>query len=335
MNGMQPLKCDFCCGRLIMDDSREFATCEMCGTKYMKSTIQQKIQEIRGNVSVQGDVSVKQSDFTIRGGVLEKYNGASTDVVIPNGVTHIGKEAFKDCKGIKRIVIPNSVVEIGEGAFSGCISLISANIPNGVTNIGYHAFEHCTSLTSVIIPDSVTNIGSYAFCGCKSLSNVSLPKNLKTIDSDTFKYCERLSSVSLPSGLEEIEFYAFCGCPSLTSITIPQSIRAIRTGAFYDCTNLSNVDFPNKTIAFGLPEYDDEGGGYHGAYINIFSPVNWGILNAVNEVFKGSRFASIYLNALNAFENTNIQNGRCKHCGGDFRGIINRVCSKCGKPKDY
>ncbi len=25
----------------------------------------------------------------------------------------------------------------------------------------------------------------------------------------------------------------------------------------------------------------------------------------------------------------------CQHCGGEFKGIFSKVCSKCGKPKDY
>ena len=81
---MKALVCDFCGGGLIIDDSREFAICEFCRTKYMASTLRQKIQEIRGTVSVEGEVSVKQADFVIRAGVLEKYNGSEVDVVIPN-----------------------------------------------------------------------------------------------------------------------------------------------------------------------------------------------------------------------------------------------------------
>ena len=34
------------------------------------------------------------SDFRINNGVLEKYVGPGGDVVIPDGVTSIGKEAF-------------------------------------------------------------------------------------------------------------------------------------------------------------------------------------------------------------------------------------------------
>ena len=49
---MQPLVCDMCKGRLVMDPSGEFAVCEYCGTKYTKQHVQQKIQAIRGTVEV-------------------------------------------------------------------------------------------------------------------------------------------------------------------------------------------------------------------------------------------------------------------------------------------
>ena len=28
-------------------------------------------------------------------------------------------------------------------------------------------------------------------------------------------------------------------------------------------------------------------------------------------------------------------NGRCRYCGGSFKGLFVKTCSDCGKPKDY
>ena len=39
-------------------------------------------------------------DFIIVGGMLKKYNGAGGDVVIPEGVTEIGDNAFFGCTSI-------------------------------------------------------------------------------------------------------------------------------------------------------------------------------------------------------------------------------------------
>ena len=95
----------------------------------------------------------KDSDFVIIGnGVLTKYTGSGGDVVIPEGVTSIGEEAFKDCKSLTGIVIPARVTSIGEEAFEYCGCLMSVTIPNGVTSIGGSAFADCKNLTSVTIP---------------------------------------------------------------------------------------------------------------------------------------------------------------------------------------
>ena len=81
------------------------------------------------------------------------------------------KKTLKECtnKKIAEVVIPNSVTKIGEEAFKNCTSLTSVVIPNSVTEIRRGAFYNCTGLTSVVIPDSVTEIGWGAFegAGCE------------------------------------------------------------------------------------------------------------------------------------------------------------------------
>ena len=68
--------------------------------------------------------------------------------------------------GCKNTTIPNSVTGIGENAFRNCLSLASVTIPNSVTSIGEYTFMDCFSLTLVNIPNSVTSIGRFAFANC-------------------------------------------------------------------------------------------------------------------------------------------------------------------------
>ena len=125
-------------------------------------------------------------DFTIVDGVLTKYNGSGGDVVIPDGVTGIGEEAFEACISLTSVTIPNSVTSIGEKTFSDCTSLTSVTIPNSVTSIGWGAFEYCSSLTSVTIPNSVTSIGESAFEYCSSLTSVTIPSSVTKMGLDAF-----------------------------------------------------------------------------------------------------------------------------------------------------
>ena len=64
---------------------------------------------------------------------------------------------------IKRIIIGDGITTIGGNAFSYCRALTSVTIPNSVTKIGSSAFTYCSALTSVTIPNSVTEIGGRAF----------------------------------------------------------------------------------------------------------------------------------------------------------------------------
>ena len=106
-------------------------------------------------------------------GVLSFFAPAGlTSYTIPDSVTSIGDDAFRDCSSLTSVTIGNSVTSIGDYAFQNCSSLASVTIPDSVTSIGYAAFRSCSSLTSVTIPNSVTSIGGDAFYNCSSLTSV-------------------------------------------------------------------------------------------------------------------------------------------------------------------
>ena len=88
-------------------------------------------------------INMNEQDFVIKNKKLQKYMGNGGDVVIPDGVTAIGKEAFMECVALTSVTIPESVTSIGNSAFCGCESLTSISIPDGITSIGNHAFTRC------------------------------------------------------------------------------------------------------------------------------------------------------------------------------------------------
>lgn len=94
-------------------------------------------------------------------GTLIMYTGAGGEVVIPDGVTSIGDNAFSGCSSLTSIIIPDSVTSIGfnslnqsfSGAFQNCTALTSITIPRNVTRISSNTFNGCSGLTSIIVKE--------------------------------------------------------------------------------------------------------------------------------------------------------------------------------------
>lgn len=131
-----------------------------------------------------------EEEFVIdKNGVLLYYNGPGGDVVVPDGVTRIGKGSnlrggFCDCTSLTSVVLPDSVTFVSN--FQNCTGLTTINIPDSVTEISPYTFQGCTGLTSVVLGKSVTTIGSQAFYGCTSLTEVTIPASVTFIGSDAF-----------------------------------------------------------------------------------------------------------------------------------------------------
>ncbi|MBD5447049.1 MAG: leucine-rich repeat domain-containing protein, partial [Treponema sp.] len=173
------------------------------------------------------------------------------NLVIPDGVTEIGKRAFSNCASLTSVNIPGSVTEIGDSAFSGCTLLASVTIPGSVKAIGDEVFRGCTSLASVTIPSSVTEIGYNAFSGCSLLASVTIPDGVTVIGVGAFSGCSLLASVTIPGSVTEIGGYAFSDCTSLASVTIPASVTAIGDRAFGGCTSLTSMTIPASVTSIG------------------------------------------------------------------------------------
>lgn len=199
-----------------------------------------------------------------------------TSVVIGNGVTNIGNNAFKGCTSLETVSIGSGVASKGSYAFDNCTSLTTitvdennANyssedgvlfnknkttlllcppgksgtytIPNTVTSVGDGSFSGCSSLTEVTIQEGVKTIGYSAFGGCSGLTTISIPNSVTTINSGAFSGCTGVATLQLGSGLTSINSGVFNGLTSLTSLTIGNGVTNIDGGAFYGCTGLKDL----------------------------------------------------------------------------------------------
>ena len=201
-------------------------------------------------------VSKPISDFEIKDGVLVKYVGNKTTVIVPTEVTKIGDFAFVNNYEITEVLIPGGVTSIGEASFNDCTNLKKVTFPITLKEIGHNAFMGCEVLDNVILPDSVEKIGVMAFGSCYNLTNVLLPTELVEIPDYLFLECTSLIGVTIPETMERIGEGAFASCTNLTSITIPASVKEICDKAFRGCANLKTVyNDSNLKIVKGANTY--------------------------------------------------------------------------------
>jgi len=160
-------------------------------------------------------------------------NSALRVIVIPEGVTEIGAEAFSGCSNLEKIVLPSTLTKIGDNAFQYCEALTELVIPAGVTAIGAGAFNGCYGIERIVVPASVTKLGEGAFGGCSSLQEVVIEAMLPTLEAGVFQDCSSLTSIQLQDGLQQVKFRAFAGCYGVTSLDfLPESVSFIGSYAF-------------------------------------------------------------------------------------------------------
>ena len=126
-------------------------------------------------------------------------------VIINEGITELGKQAFCYMSNIESIVLPDSLETIGQVAFWDCWALKNITFGANLKYISSDAFPECRSLETVILPDSLTYLGAQAFYGCISLKKIQIPAGVTSIGSKTFYDCGQLEQLIILNGNAEMD----------------------------------------------------------------------------------------------------------------------------------
>lgn len=235
---------------------------------------QKKVKAVKNSNAEILDISKCE----IKDGVLQKYTGQQSDVMIPGSITAIGEFAFSKCNTLTSVIVPEGVTDIGKYAFEHCEKLKSVSILGDVTQINDNTFDGCKNLITAELPENLKSISSFAFDGCVNLKNVVIPAGTEEIGTAAFRNCNisnlklptnlthisnfafrgsRIADVVIPEGVTNIGQNAFEGCSMMTSLYIPKGVETIEKYAFRDCYNLKNVVIPDTVTVIGEGAFSD------------------------------------------------------------------------------
>ncbi len=384
MSSFNALRCDFCDGNLVIDDSREFAICEFCGTKYMASTLRAKIQEIRGTVKVDGAVETTTGD-------VEKER------LIKNAETLLKLEKFDDAeKTIKTITTQFS--DDYRGWFL-LYQLSLFRIRAGLDKSYYDGKYYYTKMYYGSIPktDDASLISALKLCKNTDLINQFFLDVISSYGSEihTINYSDANDYDYDNKEFLEFEIIDTNGTklnpPTIDAFTIwllfssNETSRVIKNQIFerfrnriaqiyYDkicdgqivpyifhdnndkwilepLTNKKIQTYSQSMLIFNYlnqfsklkePKYGREdffikiGGALLDTY-NVGDFIIYGKYIFVKDYYNNTLTKSAILKLPRMINNNDIYtaNNLCMHCGGKFKGVFSKVCSQCGKPKNY
>ncbi len=209
--------------------------------------------------------------------LLEKIDAGAFEgsaiksMTIPDAVTVIEAETFKDSKlqtirfsdnsglelieeeafagsNLVSIDIPAQVATVEDAAFRGCLELQSVALVN-VESLGVNAFKGCTLLNVVAWGKQLTTVGDGAFSATGlqkiELNNVS-GAGIENWGTNVFEKCEYLNRVVLHEDMSVIPEGMFKDCTSLTYIALPANCTTIQEAAFSGCSAVSKITIPAK-----------------------------------------------------------------------------------------
>lgn len=103
-----------------------------------------------------------------------------------------GKFAFNN--NIKQVIINEGITEVGANAFQGCSNLKEVQLPESLKTLNGYSFGICNQLTEIYIPSGVEALDSMSFTQCSNLVKIQGMKNVNHITKGAFNAGSKYSS---------------------------------------------------------------------------------------------------------------------------------------------
>lgn len=192
--------------------------------------------------------------------------------VLPETVTEIGPNAFRETEPTSAIVIPENVRKIDGDAFAYIWEHAEIILPSKLEYIGPGAF-HTAAKFEMRLPNTLKYIGDGAFEGASNAyGTFSIPTGLEYLGPDAFNGIghDMIGDIDIPAGLlknitievgfangtnitlpEGLKTINRIGGKYNSAIILPNSLERIEQGAFYGTRFSSPIVFPKDLTYIG------------------------------------------------------------------------------------
>ncbi len=188
------------------------------------------------------------------------FSDSKTEFSVPESITEIGANLFKNRVNLTQIEISSSLVSIGDSAFEGCTSLALVEFKGEGSDpltIGARAFYGCSALKTITLPARTVSLGSHCFDGTsrKGFLTINLNEGLKTIGDGAFA-ATGITEITIPSTVEELQLSSAKSnaLNKLATGTLPSQTGTLDLqplGLFDNCYFLKKINVEAANTHYG------------------------------------------------------------------------------------
>ena len=227
--------------------------------------------------------------FDIREGkVLAGYSQDAVKVTVPENITEIGQDVFRDHVRLEEIIIPGSVKLFGNHAFTMTAWLDKQRKQSETVIVNGVLLDGTMCKGKTVIPEGVKRVAGWCFAGNTEITELTIPSVRIIVENLAFRNCINLKKITDWNGKEyvlsdvsdlttqdypELINRIFSECincfkldenrnlvestGNIINLTFPEGIRSVGDGVYKDCHLLESIELSLSTEKIGKSAFEN------------------------------------------------------------------------------